>query len=403
MRVAVTTHPNPSHLVGALSVARVARRAGYEVAVVSGPGVSDLIEAAGFHTLTVPSMRTIDELLSARAAVVAGGQAPTPAVPRPAGAGMSLAPAHPFVTPYTGRQATEIIELLGQWRPTCVLRECTELGGYLAAESLAVPYATVDIAPLSPCARPGALDELNRLRAEVDLPATEDPWHPVRPFRVGLVPAAFYPAELRWPGASYYRPSVADEQEEQVAAVDVCLPDGEGPVVLMSLGMNAPRFDPRAVDLINAAVEALGQLPVRAVVAIGSDQDPAGWDGARAANVRLESFVPQRQLLPLCDLFITHGGFNGVREAIDSGVPMVTLPLFGDHPASAARLAQLGLALEVDADTVTPAALRAAVATVLSDPGYRTRTTDLRRWMRALPPLDRLAGDLRSHVAAAAR
>ncbi|ROO63266.1 N-glycosyltransferase [Micromonospora sp. Llam0] len=400
MRVAVTTHPNPSHLVGALSAARVARRAGYEVAVVSGPGVSELIEAAGFHALTVPSMRTIDELLSARAAA---GQAPAPAVPRPAGGRTSRMPAHPFITPYTGRQATEIIELLGQWRPTCVLRECTELGGYLAAESLKVPYVTVDIAPLSPCARPGAHDELNRLRAEVDLPATDDPWHPVRPFRVGLIPAAFYPAELRWSGASYYRPSAADEQKNPAGAVDVSLPDGEGPLVLMSLGMNAPRFDPRAVDLLNAAVEALGQLPVRAVVAIGSDQDPDGWGGARATNVRLESFVPQQELLPFCDLFITHGGFNGVREAIGSGVPMVTLPLFGDHPATAARLSRLGLALELNADTVTPAALRAAVTTVLRDPGYRTRAVHLRRQMRALPPLDRLAADLQSHVAAAAR
>ncbi|MFV2127040.1 glycosyltransferase [Micromonospora sp. LOL_013] len=370
---------------------------------MSGPGVTDLIEAAGFRALTVSSMRTIDELLSARAAVGATGQASAPVVPRLAGGRTSRAPAHPFITPFTGRQATEIIELLGEWRPNCVLRECTELGGYLAAESLAVPYATVDIAPLSPGARPGALDELNRLRAEVDLPATDDPWHPVRPFRVGLVPADFYPAELRWPGASYYRPSVADEQDDQAAAAGVSLPEGEGPLVLMSLGMNAPRFDPRAVDLLNAAVEALGQLPVRAVVAIGSDQDPDGWDGARAANVRLESFVPQRRLLSLCDLFITHGGFNGVREAIDSGVPMVTLPLFGDHPASAARLSQLGLALELDADTATSAALRVAVATALRDPGYRTRAANLRRQMRALPPLDRMAADLRSHVAAAAR
>ncbi|SCF35096.1 N-glycosyltransferase [Micromonospora viridifaciens] len=402
MRVAVTTHPNPSHLVGALSAARVARRAGYEVAVVSGPGVTDLIEAAGFPALTVPSMRTIDELLSARAAAV-GAAAPAPVAPRPVGGRTSPVSAHPFITPHTGRQAAEIVQLLRQWRPTCILRECTELGGYLAAESLAVPYATVDIAPLSPCARPGALGELNRLRAEFDLPAVDDPWHPVRPFRVGLVPDVFYPAELRWPGATYYRPATEDEQADRAGAAGVSRPDGDGPLVLMSLGMNAPRFDPRAASLLDAAIEALGQLPVRAVVAIGSGQDPGGWDGARAGNVRLESFVPQRELLPHCDLFITHGGFNGVREAIDSGVPMVALPRFGDHPASAARLARLGVALEMDADAVTPAALRAAVAAVLRDPGYRDRAADLRRRMRALPPLDRMAADLRSFVAAAAR
>jgi N-glycosyltransferase len=163
--------------------------------------------------------------------------------------------------------------------------------------------------------------------------------------------------------------------------------------------MNAPRFDPRASTVLNAIIEALGALPVTGLVAIGSDYDPDQWDGARAANVHLESFVPQRALLRCCDLFVTHAGFNGVREAFSAGVPMVALPLFGDHHASATRLTHLGLAVELDVTSVSAETVRTAVATVLDDPEYRARARDMQRRTRALPPLDRMAEDLQAFVA----
>ncbi|MCU1625366.1 MAG: glycosyltransferase [Pseudonocardia sp.] len=63
-------------------------------------------------------------------------------------------------------------------------------------------------------------------------------------------------------------------------------------------------------------VEALGALPVTAVVAPGSDAALAEWTGPRPVNVRLVSFVQLRLLLPTCDLFITHAGFGSVRETL---------------------------------------------------------------------------------------
>lgn len=400
MRIALTSHANPSHLVGVLSAARVAQLAGHEVALASGPSVTGRIEQAGFTALPVASLMSMDEIVGAPA----GAGATATMARRPAhsaGSGPPDPPAHPFVTPWTSQQAADIEKVLKKWQPDCVLRDSTELGGYVAAECLGVPYGTVDIAPLSPCAQPGALQELNRLRADFDLPPVNDPWHAVRPFRVGLVPDVFYPEELRWPGAHYYRPSAADERADRELGAGFSPPEGEELLVLVSLGMNAPRFDPRAATVLNTIIEALGALPVTGVVAIGPDDDPDQWDGARAANVHLESFVPQRAVLRSCDLFVTHTGFNGVREAFSAGVPMVALPLFGDHPASATRLAHLELAIELDVASVSAEAVRTAVATILDDPGYRSRAQDMRRRMRALPPLDRMAEDLQAFVAAA--
>ncbi|GAB1640118.1 glycosyltransferase [Krasilnikovia sp. MM14-A1259] len=386
MRVALTCHANPSHLVGVLAAARALRLGGHDVAVASGPAVGDRIARAGFPLLPVASLLSMDEMMRARAGAV-----------RPARPGRP--PAHPFVTPSTSGQAAEITTVLGAWKPDCVLRDSTEMGGYVAAECLGVPSGTVDIAPLSPVARDGALPELNRLRAGFDLPPVSDPWHPVRPFRVGLVPDVFYPDGLRWPGARHYRPSTADDRADAEAAASLARPAGAGPLVLASLGMNAPHCDPRSTTVLNAIIEALGGLPVTGVVALGSGTDPGRWPGARAANVHLAAFVPQRAMLRSCDLFLTHGGFNGVREAFDAGVPMVAVPFFGDHPATAARLADLGLATPLDLAAVTAATVRAAVAAVLADTGFQARAGLMQQRMRALPPLDRLADDLEAFVA----
>ena len=49
--------------------------------------------------------------------------------------------------------------------------------------------------------------------------------------------------------------------------------------------------------------------------------------------------MPQPLLLARCDAFVTHGGFNSVKEALSSGVPMVVVPISADQPYSAERCA----------------------------------------------------------------
>jgi UDP:flavonoid glycosyltransferase YjiC (YdhE family) len=66
-------------------------------------------------------------------------------------------------------------------------------------------------------------------------------------------------------------------------------------------------------------VEALGSLPCTAVVALGRGSDVSTWTGPRPANAHLASFVQQPLPLQACDLFVTHTGFGGVREALTAG------------------------------------------------------------------------------------
>lgn len=48
-------------------------------------------------------------------------------------------------------------------------------------------------------------------------------------------------------------------------------------------------------------------------------------------NIQIFQFVPQKEVLHQADLFITHGGCNGVNEAIVSKTPMLVIPFFGDQ------------------------------------------------------------------------
>ncbi|KAK6011045.1 hypothetical protein OSTOST_23881 [Ostertagia ostertagi] len=79
-------------------------------------------------------------------------------------------------------------------------------------------------------------------------------------------------------------------------------------------------------------------------------------------NVHLFQWLPQSDILqhPKTKAFITHGGYNSVQEAIRGGVPLISIPLFGDQPKNA-RLAEhhgFGLVLnraELSVSTLTKA------------------------------------------------
>ena len=77
--------------------------------------------------------------------------------------------------------------------------------------------------------------------------------------------------------------------------------------------------------------------------------------------------APQVELLQRATLFITHGGANSVLEALQTGVPMVAIPLGNDHPTIAARIAYHKLGLYVPLKKLQPQELHQAVIEVLNN------------------------------------
>jgi UDP:flavonoid glycosyltransferase YjiC (YdhE family) len=79
-------------------------------------------------------------------------------------------------------------------------------------------------------------------------------------------------------------------------------------------------------------------------------------------------------------VFLTHAGMNSVMESLYHGVPLVAVPQIPEQRAVAARAAELGLGVMLDAPT--PDDLRAAVAAATA---HRPAVEALGAVLRATP------------------
>jgi hypothetical protein len=80
-----------------------------------------------------------------------------------------------------------------------------------------------------------------------------------------------------------------------------------------------------------------------AIISMGSNaQDALNSLPTPPGNLIIRESVPQLELLPLCDAFITHGGANSMHEALSMSVPLVVIPVIGDQMANADRVAECG-------------------------------------------------------------
>jgi N-glycosyltransferase len=329
------------------------------------------LTSAGIEHLPLPNVLTLTELVA------------NPAAVPEAASSLTIA----FAGSLAGVFARDVLAAAESWRPDMLVRECKEFGGYLAAEKLGLPQAVLDTSPYSQLNLPMVRDALNGQRVEFGLDTVDEPGHPEGFLLARVVPAAWYPDELRVSSARHYRPDFPDGPLD-ASLLD--LPD-DRPLVVAGLGSVAHTFVPETPKVLDMMIAAMGELSCAAVVALGSD--PAEWAGARPENVRLMSFVPQPLLLESADLIVTHGGFGSIAEAIRTGTPMVLLPMFSDQSHNAARTARLGLGIQLDTASVTPASLAESCARALRDP-YRHRAAAMSRQARACPGFEQLAEDI---------
>jgi UDP:flavonoid glycosyltransferase YjiC (YdhE family) len=127
--------------------------------------------------------------------------------------------------------------------------------------------------------------------------------------------------------------------------------------------------------LTRSAMEALADLDALVVV---TTPDPAAL-GATPGNVRASRFVPHGTLLRHATAMVTNAGYNGVKAALGHGVPLVLAPWGNDQPDVAARVTRTGAGIDLHERTPAPEKIRAAVETVLTDPGYRDAARRVQR------------------------
>ncbi|XP_051751554.1 UDP-glucuronosyltransferase 2A1-like isoform X6 [Ctenopharyngodon idella] len=159
---------------------------------------------------------------------------------------------------------------------------------------------------------------------------------------------------------------------------------GDHGIVVFSLGSMINNL---TMKKANTIASALGQIPQK-VVWRYSGKTPE----TLAPNTKLYDWIPQNDLLghPKTKAFITHGGANGLYEAIYHGVPMVGLPLFGDQPDNMMHMKTKGAAVVLDINTMESKDLADALKTVINNPSYKESIMRLSRIHHDQPmkPLD---------------
>ncbi|MGQ7871581.1 macrolide family glycosyltransferase [Bacillus sp. 1A] len=91
-------------------------------------------------------------------------------------------------------------------------------------------------------------------------------------------------------------------------------------------------------------------------------------------NFKVYNYVPQLEILKHTDVFVTHGGMNSSSEALYYGVPLVVVPVTGDQPLVAKRVAEVGAGIRLNRKELTPELLREAVKKVMDDATFKEKS-----------------------------
>lgn len=367
------------HFLPTVVFARALARRGHEVRYACQEGMVNTVEAAGW-----PAEPTGGASLLDRAA-----RRPLAPVDR---AAEERVMAGFFAGKVAKARAGQLGELIGRWEPELVVRDEVDFGAALAAEAAGLPHAAVAVIAAGRLTRPEVIEtSLAEVRAELGL----DPEDAVQALHRYLllvpVPLSFRDPTVPLPDtARCVRPAVLEDLALAVGPVRA----RPVPHVYVTLGTIFPQ---ESGDLFQRALAGLATLPVEVTVTIGDAITPAEL-GDLPATVRVEPFLPLGEILPACDLVVSHGGSGTVIASLAFGVPQLVLAMGADQPDNADRCRDLNVGLALDPLSVSPADIAGATTTVLRDPRYRGAAERMADEAHLLPGGDH-AADLLEAIA----
>jgi MGT family glycosyltransferase len=148
------------------------------------------------------------------------------------------------------------------------------------------------------------------------------------------------------------------------------------PLVLVSLGSSFQN----QIATYRRIVEALGALPVDAVVTLGNVFDPGEIEAP--ANVEIVRSAPHGPLLEQAAVMISHCGHGSVMKALAAGVPLLCMPLGRDQFENAARVDWHGAGLRLGPGA-TIEDIRTSLHRLLNEDEFRANARRMSRAIRS--------------------
>ncbi|MDQ4090909.1 MAG: glycosyltransferase [Actinomycetota bacterium] len=372
MRVLFSTTAGAGHFGPLIPFARACQSAGHEVLVAAPASFASSVAAASLEH--APFADVPPDVMGAVFARL-------PSLPREEA--NSIVIGEVFGRLDAQAALAGVTATVDEWRPDVVVREPTEFASWVAAERAGVPQAVVAIgvAEMDEQARPALVEPLTELRALAGLQADPDfTGLGALPY-FSMVPPTFDGPDPRWRRpVRRFRTPLAGNPEGRLPAP---WGDPELPLVYVSFG-SVTRTLPPFAPLYGAVVEALYDLPARVLLTVGDGDGPA-LDPV-PANVHIERWWPQADVMPFASAVVGHGGFGTTMTALAGGVPQVVVPLFSsDQFINAARVAEVGVGVCVDGGIEGVAGLPDALARVLGEPAFGQAARDMAEEIAGLP------------------
>ncbi len=401
-RILFTVWPFAGHLHPTIVVGHALRARGHQVGFCTGESVRALVEGEGFHFFP---FEKVDEK---RISELASSEFPyTPSLwQRLKTAPKQGSKFREWLVDTIPQQVQDVDRVITEWRPDVLVSDLSFWSPILILrETRQIPVAVMSI--LAACVLPGRdvpywgqgwpRPRNARMRFRSDVFATLGRLlstgfrayvNEVRK-RYGLAPLACSVTEFAGQMPLYIVPSIREYDYNRrdlpptVHYVGPCLWDNPGrlppPEWLTQLPSDRPlvyvteaTIGTTEPFLLKAAALACRDLPVQVVMTTGKQRTPAELQlDDDAPNVRVESYVPQSDLLPRTSVMVTVGGSGGVLAALKAGVPLVVVPTEWDRPENAQRVLEAGAGLRIAPEQCTPERLRAAIQRILSEPSFR--------------------------------
>ena len=401
----ITVWPVYGHLFPSIAIAHALRARGHEVAFYTGEAACTIVETEGFTAF--PFRRVDGEAIEH---MLATGYHSAPTAWKRALKQKDLYRAWLLET--VPAQVADINEVIEAWNPDGIFCDLTMWGPILVlSETQSTPIAVFshtlacmlpgkDIPPIGlglPPARNAVTRMLSSMGGAAVRVFTSDILHAANHVRRthGLSPLDTTITAFAGRLPLYIVTGIAEldynrcDLPPHVHYVGPCLwsrNESEGdPDWLGGLPKNQPwiyvsegTLHNQAPLVLHAAAQGLANLPVQVIMTSGGRRAPEELDiGQRAANIRIERWVPENLIVPQVSVVVAAGGAGTIMTALRAGVPLVIVPTEWDKPENARRVVYSGAGLRLAPQDCTPSRLRHAVERVLHEPSFRQRAQEL--------------------------
>jgi len=148
---------------------------------------------------------------------------------------------------------------------------------------------------------------------------------------------------------------------------------GYDKVVLVTQGTAEKDYE----KIIVPTLEAFRNTKTLVIVTTGRSGTAALRARYPQDNFIIEDFIPFNDVMPLCDAYITNGGYGGVLLGIENKLPMVVAGVHEGKNEICARVGYFKLGINLKTETPKPEDIRKAVEEITSNPVYKNNVVRL--------------------------